>query len=126
MAARDSNLKAFAAALAKARSVRHLAQKELADAVGSSQPTVSAWEKGFTEPPAAAVFALERVLKLNPGSLSRHLGYVPVEGEPPAPTFEAAVVGDELLDERTKRGFLAFYTEMTAGVGRKRGPKPKG
>lgn len=107
--------KAFAAALVEARTVRGLTQTELGAEVGIGQPGVSAWEAGENQPEPEMVFAVERVLELPPGHLSRHLGYMPPDSDGQVTaTFEEVVMGDPLLDEGQKRAALALYREFTA------------
>ena len=48
---------------------------------GVSPQLVSDWKRGRRRPSADQVFALERALGAEPGSLSRHLGFVPVDAD---------------------------------------------
>ena len=57
------------------------------------------------------VFALERVLDLPPGLLSRPLGYLPVEVAAVSDT-RTAIENDERLTESNQRALLAAYREM--------------
>jgi hypothetical protein len=50
------------------------------------------------EPSRAKVFAMERVLNLRPGELSRHLGYLPVEAQP------IITVEDALVSAGVRKG----------------------
>lgn len=61
------------------------------------------------------IFALEEVLELPAGSLSRTLGYVPAKTLPPA-DIASAIAYDERLSEPSKRALLAAYREMTRDV----------
>lgn len=117
--------KAFGEALASALAARGLTQRELGDLLGgTAQSAISSWKSGEYEPSAETVFELERVLKLSPGHLSRHLGYFPPEamsGKVPA-TFENVVLDDPLLDDTMKNGLIAQYKAWTEIRRRRRRP----
>lgn len=103
----------FGDALSDAMKVRGYSQRDLGQELGVSQPAVSGWVVGDAEPAATTVFAAEKVLGLTPGTLSRHLGYLPTDAVKSTPTFEAVVSSDPLLEEHDKRGLLALYREVT-------------
>lgn len=105
----------FALALTKARQTRGLSQSGLGRALGRGrQSTVSGWEAGESIPPPDTVFALERVLDLPPGSLSRHLGYTPVEctEKLKPPSTLQAIIEDPELDDLARRLLLAMFKEL--------------
>lgn len=79
MEASPAELKAFAAALRSALDAWPGRDHEAAKAAGISPERLSQYATGRHEPPRATVFAIERVLKLKPGGLSRHLGYLPID-----------------------------------------------
>lgn len=70
--------------------------------------TVSQWMAGHTEPPAARVLIVEQVTGVEPGSLSRLLGYVPADIVPSV-TVEAAIDADPRLDNTARRVLKATY-----------------
>jgi transcriptional regulator with XRE-family HTH domain len=71
------------AALRRAREQLDLSQREIGDALsGVTGSAVGQWEAGQTEPRPAVVFALEVELGLDPGTLSRILGYLPDGAKP--------------------------------------------
>lgn len=72
----------FADALRGRRAEANLSQGELGAAIGVSGSAVGNWERGEDEPSRANVAALERALGLEPGDLSRHLGYGPADAVP--------------------------------------------
>src|SRR5688500_13111052 len=63
-------------------------RKELAAQVAKlsgesvSESAVSQWITGTNEPTRRKVFAIEKALGVQPGTLSRHLGYLPVDAVP--------------------------------------------
>ncbi len=76
------------------------------------QTTVSSWMRGDTDPTPEIVFAMERVLGLRPGDLSRHLGYMPVSVHPAPVGVEQAIAADPKLSARFKRALIATYREF--------------
>lgn len=48
------------------RAERKMSQTELAEAIGRTQKTISAWENGKGEPVASDLYAMEKALKLKP------------------------------------------------------------
>lgn len=104
-------VKAFGAALAKARLRADMSQSALGTAIGTPQSTISSWERGESRPYAETVFQLEAALKLAPGSLSQILGYMPL-GEVPPCTVQSAVIADPTLDPYKGQLLLAIYETM--------------
>jgi transcriptional regulator with XRE-family HTH domain len=108
----EARLRRFGEALAEARQARGVSQTGMGRLLGrTSQSTVSGWELGVAEPSPLVVFAIEKALKLDPGFLSRHLGYAPVvEAAEPAPAYDLvkAVVQHPTLDSFTKDILLAI------------------
>lgn len=49
-----------------------------------TESAVSLWMTAKSEPTRRKVFALEQALGVAPGTLSRHLGYLPVDAVPAA------------------------------------------
>lgn len=77
-----------------------------------SEAAVSQWTTGKNEPTRNKVFAIEKVLGLKPGTLSRCLGYVPVGAREPR-TVADVIQSDSSLDERGRRAILALYRELS-------------
>lgn len=99
----------FGAGLAQALAARNLKQIDLAELLSTTQSTVSAWVNGRSEPPAATVFAVEEVLEVAPGFLSRLLGYLPLSVIGSWPDVEQAVSASEEVDEASKRLVLSVW-----------------
>ncbi len=106
--------KAFGEALRVALAEREVRQVDLAKAIRTTQSSVSAWVTGAAEPAARTVFMIERVLDLPPGSLSRILGYLPVDVEGPSShlSLEQFVARTSELEPRAKRVLLATYRAL--------------
>ena len=95
--------------LAAAMRGRRMKQEDLARALGTTQSSVSGWINGKYEPAAATVFTIERSLGLDPGSLSRPLGYLPVEAAGRPVSVEAAIAQSPQLDDDAKDALAALY-----------------
>jgi transcriptional regulator with XRE-family HTH domain len=95
--------------LAGALKERRMKQEDLARSLGTTQSSVSGWINGKYEPAAATVFTIERSLGLDPGSLSRPLGYLPVEPAARAISVEAAIAQCGTLDDEAKAAISALY-----------------
>ena len=84
-------------------------QDDLAGMLGTTQSSVSGWINGKYEPAAATVFCVERSLEMEPGSLSRPLGYLPVEPASSALSVEGAIAQSTQLDDEEKAALAALY-----------------
>lgn len=80
-----------------------------------TRSAVAQWVEGTTEPTRDKVFAAERVLGLKPGTLSRLLGYLPVEAKQAVSVLDA-VDNDSRLSPDAKRILRAVYREATSGA----------
>ena len=78
---------------------------------------VDRWIKGVSEPQRPMVTALEQLCDLNPGALSRHLGWLPLPTGKPAKiaTVEEAVMADKTLGARERR----VIVDMVRGLRKK-------
>lgn len=96
---------------------RGLSQRELAVQLGRASYTpFYRWAEFRAEPQPAEVFAIEKILDVPPGTLSRHLGYLPPEARssaPPGSTFEEAIRSDPELNDLGRRVLRAVYAEVT-------------
>lgn len=100
------DVKAFGAALATAMADRGLRAPAIAKALGISDDAVRKWMTGLATPEPLRVFGLEQLLELAPGSLSHHLGYLPL-GEPSS--VEEAVDADPRLSPLGRAAVLGTY-----------------
>lgn len=96
---------------------RGLSQRELAAQIGRASYTpFYRWFEYRAEPQPTEVFAIERILDVPPGTLSRHLGYLPPEARSSAPagvSFEDAIRSDPDLNDLGRRTLRAVYAEVT-------------
>lgn len=104
----------FKQALRQAREARGLSQDALVKRMGlRSQSVASKWEdtegdQARKVPDPDDVFALEAVLELPAGTLSRHLGYLPLHvQEVPKIDAVAAIMADETVTTQ-RPGLLAL------------------
>lgn len=86
-----------------------MTQEDLARTLGTTQSSVSGWINGRYEPAAATVFTVERSLGLEPGGLSRPLGYLPVEPASRSVSVEGAIAQSPQLDDEEKAALSAMY-----------------
>lgn len=85
---------------------------EVARDLGMASPisgsAVSQWIAGKTEPDPQRVFAIERALHLKPGTLSRFLGYLPLDAHPVL-SVEDAIDADPRLTPPLRDAIRAAY-----------------
>ena len=105
---------AFGRLLAQALRSRRMKQDDLARSLGTTQSSVSGWINGRYEPGAATVFTIERELGLDPGSLSRPLGYLPVEPAARPVSVDAAITQSPHLDDDAKDALSALYRVLAS------------
>lgn len=108
----EGRRKQFGHGLSEALIARNLKQADLAELLSTTQSTVSAWINGRSEPAAATVFAIESVLELPPGFLSRLLGYLPLSVVGARPSVEEAMSSSEEVDEVSKRLALSVWRTL--------------
>lgn len=111
---------AFGRALQDVLDRRGMSQTELAAEVGHvlgrkpiSQPWVSEIRRGIKTPTPEVAIAMEKVLRVKPGQLTRHLGFLPVDAAPSVSVVQA-IEADPLLDERGRRSLIAAYEALVA------------
>jgi transcriptional regulator with XRE-family HTH domain len=104
----------FGRLLASALKGRGMKQEDLAGMLGTTQSSVSGWINGKYEPAAETVFAIERTLSMDPGFLSRPLGYLPVEAISTTIGVEAAIAHSPLLADDDKVVLVSLYELLAA------------
>jgi len=114
---------AFGRMLADALKERGMKQEDLARSLGTTQSSVSGWINGKYEPAAATVFTIERSLGLDPGLLSRPLGYLPVEPATRPISVEAAIAQCGTLDDEAKAAIAALYRVLAKRSGAAEPPR---
>lgn len=95
---------AFGAALREA--MLGVSNVKVAEHVGLTPDAVAKWVRGDAEPSPLTVFAVEAFLDLQPGELSRHLGYLPVGA---TASVVAAIEADPRLTVEARRVLVAAY-----------------
>jgi len=109
----------FAAALRRHRQGSGFpTQARLAAMLDCSWHAVGAWERAIWAPSPEKVFEIERLLALTPGTLSSHLGYLPVTGA--QPSVLAAIDADPKLTSESKELLVGMYKSLV----RKRAIRP--
>jgi transcriptional regulator with XRE-family HTH domain len=96
------------------RTRRRLSQRQLGNAAGVSKAAVSQWEVGRSLPIPATVPNLERALELEPGTLSRLLGYLPITSRDDKITLDVieAIRRDDRLGEQGRELLIAMYRQL--------------
>ncbi|HEU5085684.1 MAG TPA: hypothetical protein VFU14_20250 [Acidimicrobiales bacterium] len=102
----DAGDEPFTTALAELLRVHGMSYRGLAAALAEdgqlerppSKDTVALWVRGKQPMWPHEVFAVERVLDERPGTLSRHLGYVPADAAPATKAEDAVAEDVELRD----------------------------
>lgn len=89
-----------------------MSQDDLARRIGKSQSIIARYEAGELSPvDPDIVFALERALRVPPGTLSRHLGYLPSDVRETPFTVVDAIQHDAVLLPSNKRALIRMYRE---------------
>ncbi|MGH9266496.1 MAG: helix-turn-helix domain-containing protein, partial [Acidimicrobiales bacterium] len=112
----------FGRLLADAMTARGMKQEDLAGRLGTTQSTVSGWINGRYEPSPETVFAIERTLELEPGHLSRPLGYLPADDGANPVSVEGAIAQSPLLDDDQKAALIGMYQVLVTRSDRGLGP----
>jgi transcriptional regulator with XRE-family HTH domain len=116
----------FRRALRQAREDCGLSQRALAKVIDVSAGAVWQWERneGGTLPRPEVTIRLEQALKLEPGQLSRLLGYLPATTEPVLTTgvVEAART-DPRLGDSERELLIAVYRELVRQSAAKAGSR---
>ena len=100
--------------LIEARTKRRLSQRKLGEAAGVSKAAVSQWEVGRSLPVPAKMPDLERSLELEPGALSRLLGYLPITSGDDKTSLDVieAIRGDARLGEHGQELLITMYRQL--------------
>jgi len=104
----------FASALRQALADLKLSGRALARAVGVSPAAVGHWRRGETAPRPDMAAKLETALELDPGTLSRLLGYVVINqtGDGRALSVAEAVQAESRLGPLEKTLLMNIYREL--------------
>jgi hypothetical protein len=109
--------KAFSVALEAAmqsagiRSAADLYRRGLAAGIDRTADTFNKWCRGETEIALTYVVILEQICGVEPGHLSRHLGWVPVEADPSV-TIEQLILAEPDLSAAQKQALLTLLESM--------------
>lgn len=114
MKSSSQQCQAFGNALTRARENNKMTQREVAQALNVSRHLISAWERGTSEPSPQDACRVEEELGVEPGELTRHLGYLPLAAADWVmdSDVETAVLRDPRLPERRKRFLLGIYRQL--------------
>lgn len=94
-----------------------ITHRDLAERLGWKNHTrIYAWLNASREPTPAQVFAIERIVPVPPGTLSRTLGYLPPEARSavgPQVSFDEALEAHPYLPPQAKRIIRTVVSEFT-------------
>jgi transcriptional regulator with XRE-family HTH domain len=121
---------AFGQAIAEELRSRGLTQaqlrRDLEEALGDTihQTTVSNWVAGKHEPSRTQAILLEEFLRAAPGSLTRHIGYLPLTAHPTIDVIDA-IGADPGLTPEQREDLTAQYEGMLARTRARRLQQPR-
>ena len=101
---------------------KRISQRQLGiDLELSSHSIINRWRHGVSEPDPEMVFAIEELLDVAPGSLSAHLGYLPLTAAKSGRVdVLKAIEADAVLPEWGKEIMRTSYREIIRSLGRGR------
>jgi transcriptional regulator with XRE-family HTH domain len=104
----------FRRRLRERREQQRLSQRDVADIIGVSHTAVSQWESGRSLPVPTKVPELERALELEPGALSRLLGYLPITTGEDKTSLDVieAIRRDRRLGEHGQELLITIYRQL--------------
>ena len=108
MNSRSAQRERFRHVLRQARVDAELSQRAVARAVDRTPSAVWQWEEGRGAPDPATVTKLERLLRLEPDTLGRLLGYAPPSDQLTTTVLDA-VRSDPRLDESGRELLSTVY-----------------
>lgn len=109
----DQQRKAFSVALKAAmaaagvESAAQLHRRALVAGIDKTASAVGHWTTGHSEPSRPEVLILEQICEVEPGHLSRHLGWIPV-GIDEGTTIEQLILADRDLTDANKTTLLSL------------------
>lgn len=117
-----ARLRAFGDALRSALKVHDMTQEDLAEKLNVRQGNISDWVRGVTSPrDPELTFTVERAIGVPPGSLSTHLGYLPLEAVESVASVRASIMAAPELTDAEKTVLLGAYeAAIRAKRGRRR------
>jgi transcriptional regulator with XRE-family HTH domain len=104
----------FRRVLKETRTRRRLSLRALGAVAGVSKSAVAQWENGRSLPIPAKVPGLERALEMEPGALSRMLGYLPITSGDDKTSLDVveAIRRDVRLGEQGQELLITMYRQL--------------
>lgn len=100
-----------AMAAAQIRSAAELHRRGSAAGIDKTQSAFTQWTRGASEPSRPEVLVLEQICGVEPGHLSRHLGWVPV-GVSEETSIEQLILADRDLTDANKATLLGLLEQL--------------
>lgn len=98
-------------AAAGIESAAQLHRRALVAGVDKTASAVGHWTTGFSEPSRPEVLVIEEICEVEPGHLSRHLGWIPV-GINYETTIEQLILADRDLTDANKATLLGLIEQL--------------
>jgi transcriptional regulator with XRE-family HTH domain len=104
----------FRRVLKETRTRRRLSLRALGAVAGVSKSAVAQWENGRSLPVPGKVPDLERALELEPGTLSRLLGYLPIASGDAKTSLDVieAIRHDARLGQHGQELLITMYRQL--------------
>jgi transcriptional regulator with XRE-family HTH domain len=104
----------FRRVLKETRIRRRLSLNALGNAAGVSKSAAAQWESGRSLPVPTKVPGLERALELEPGALSRLLGYLPIVSGDDKTSLDVieAIRRDRRLGDHGQELLITMYRQL--------------
>tara|TARA_R110000822_G_scaffold95419_2_gene218172 strand:- start:161 stop:532 length:372 start_codon:yes stop_codon:yes gene_type:complete len=100
-----------AMAAAQIRSTAELHRRGNEAGIDKTAGSFVTWTRGGSEPSRPEVLILEEICNVEPGTLSRHLGWIPL-GVSTDVTIEEAIMADLRITDANKAVLLALITQL--------------
>jgi len=100
-----------AMAAAEIQSTAELHRRGILAGMEKTQSSFAHWIRGESEPSRPEVLTLEEICDVEPGTLSRHLGWIPLEASTDV-TIEEAVLADPSINAANKAILLGLITQL--------------
>ena len=100
-----------AMAAAEIRSVAELHRQGVEAGIDKTAGSFVTWTRGGSEPSRPEVLILEEICGVEPGTFSRHLGWIPIEATTEV-TIEQAVLAEARISDANKTILLALVSQL--------------
>lgn len=117
----DAQMEALGGFIRKQRKQANLSLRQLAEKTRLSNPYLSQIERGLHQPSMRVIKLIADALNVSAETLLTQAGLLhhgqdsAVAADPPAPTVEDAISGDDRLTQQQKSALISVYRSMLGG-----------